>query len=68
MEKIFNIAPIRLLRHSLPGMKAILAPPVSREDLGKVAVAAALGEIPSSNREASNGILTIEDIQRESQR
>lgn len=66
MEKIFNFAPIRLLRHSLPGLKAILAPPVSRENLGKVAVAAALGEIPSSNREASKGILTIEDIQRES--
>ncbi len=33
------------MRETLPGMKALLAQPVARDDLAKVVVAAALGDV-----------------------
>ncbi len=59
METIFSLPPIQLLRNYLPGMKAILAPPIARDTLAKVAVSAALGET------SKTGILSIEDIVHE---
>lgn len=59
LETVFSVAPIRFARDNLPGMKAILAPPVAVENLAKVGVAAAIGDI--SNR--PGGVFTIDDIQ-----
>lgn len=58
LETIFSASPFRFVRDNVPGMQALLAQPVSVEDLAKVGVASAVGDI--SNR--VDGIFHIEDI------
>ena len=59
METIFSTTPVKFVRDHVPGLKAILASPVSVENLAKVGVAAAIGDV--SNR--VGGVFTIDDIQ-----
>lgn len=58
LEMVMSVSPVQYLRETLPGMKAILARPVSVEQLAKVGVAAALGDV--YNR--TDGIFHVEDI------
>ncbi len=56
---ITNNKPVRCLRESLPGMKALLSTPISRDDLGIIAVEAALGKIEITN---SDRIITTDQL------
>ena len=52
MAAVLSTPPFSSLQHVLPGMKAVLAPPVSVEQVASVAVSAALGilsEVPTSS-------------------
>ena len=60
IELIASTSPVKFLRENLPWMQAVLAPPVSTENLAKVGVAFAEGKI--ANR--PNGLFTIDDIQK----
>jgi len=56
MASILSLQGVNQLRTILPGMKAILAPPISVETVGLVAAAAAAG------KDVPPGILSIQDI------
>lgn len=45
LSVITETKPLRCLRDRIPGMKAILSTPISRDSLGKVVVEAALGNV-----------------------
>ncbi len=53
---------MRYLRNNVPGMQALLAPVVTREQLAKVAVSAAVGDIAPP--QAGTPIFTIDDIKK----
>jgi uncharacterized protein YbjT (DUF2867 family) len=59
LQFVLDLPGFNRLQH-LPGMKAVLAPPVDVEDVGAVAAAAALGELPSE----TESVLTVADIRR----
>lgn len=61
LESLFSLPPVRLLRDNVPGMQAVLARPIARDDLARVAVAAATGATPA-------GVLSVDDIVREATR
>ncbi len=50
---------MQALRNIIPGMKAPLAQPINVNDLGKVAVKAALGEVTVGNPER---VMNINEI------
>jgi len=56
LERLLSIPGADSLRNTIPGMQAVLAPPVSVDTVGLVAAKAAAGLLPTS------GILTIKDI------
>jgi len=62
LDVICSTSLVKYAREHIPGMLALLAPPVTREALGKAAVSAALGEIVPSNPAVP--ILTIDDIKK----
>lgn len=55
---LFSLPPFPTLRSHIPGFKALLAPPVSVDDVGLVAAAAALGRTPG-------GVVSDADITRQ---
>ena len=56
LEAILSIPGMEKLRDNLPGMKAILARPLSVDCVASVAAAAACGELDSSiQKDAANG-------------
>ena len=58
MESILSLQGLHKIRNMVPGMKALLAPPVSVETVGLVAAAAAGGkDVP-----LPPGILSIQDM------
>lgn len=61
LESLFSLPPVKLLRDHVPGMQAVLARPIARDDLARVAVAAATGATPA-------GILSVDDLVREAAR
>lgn len=64
LDSILSFTPLRVARDVLPGMKAVLAPPVAVEDLARAAVAAStrdLSSLPESR------IMSVDDIKRASQ-
>lgn len=61
LQGLFSLPPVQYLREAVPGMKAVLAPPIAVEDLAKAAVTAALGQLPLPQ------VLDIEDILRAAQ-
>lgn len=71
LDCILSTSLAKYARDHLPGMLAVLAPPVTREGLAKAAVSAALGDIPttaSSSTPATSSsaglILTVEDLKK----
>lgn len=50
---LFSSPPIRTLRSKLPGMQAILAPPIAVEAVARVAAAAATGYFEEAISESS---------------
>jgi hypothetical protein len=60
-QYLFDTRPVKVVRDNFPGMKALLAVPIPRDNLAKVGVAAAIGELPGKE----NGIFSIEDIQHD---
>eukprot|EP01031_Cornospumella_fuschlensis_P032730 gene32730-39568_t len=69
LEMLFSTQPFNLARSSVPGMQAILAPPVAVETLARTAVSAALGTLQYDV--GADRVMRIEDIKRaasESQR
>jgi hypothetical protein len=62
LELVCSLPPIQYARENLPGMKAILASPTNLQDLARVAVASAIGDVQVS----PDRILTVRDILRES--
>ena len=63
LEAVFSTAPVSKLRATIPGMQAVLAPPIAVQCLARVAVASALGSI---DLQTTGNVLKIEDIVRES--
>jgi nucleoside-diphosphate-sugar epimerase len=61
LEWLFTGSFTGYLRERLPGMKAVLAPPISRDTVAKVAVAFAVGKIANK----PNGIFTVEEMNEE---
>lgn len=57
MKALFQLPPFPRLRNMIPGFKALLAPPVSVDDVGLVAAAAALGKTQA-------GVLSEADIEQ----
>lgn len=57
LRSLFQLPPFPTLRNKLPGFRALLAPPISVDDVGLVAAAAALGK-------GQAGIVTEADIDR----
>lgn len=56
LQTLFSLSPLRALRRALPGMQAVLAPPVSVEDVALVAAAL------SCSATAPSSVLSPEDI------
>lgn len=54
MEQIFSLPPFQALQRKVPGMKAILAPPIPVETVAANAVAGALGEVPPGVRSVAD--------------
>jgi hypothetical protein len=50
---------VQYLRNTLPGMKAILAPPISAEDLALVTIHAALGKLQGIKE---NRVVEVEEL------
>ncbi len=64
LEKLFNLYPVKLAREKLPGVKALLVPPIAVEALAKTAVAVAASDASLINRYVpSNRIMSVESIQ-----
>lgn len=57
MKALLQLPPFPTLRNVVPGFKALLAPPVSVDDVGLVAAAAALGK-------TQTGVLSEADIEQ----
>lgn len=49
MEMLFSLPPVKAVRNTVPGMQMLLAPPVSVQNVGRVAAAAALGDDAVAN-------------------
>ena len=65
MEVLFRLPPFPTLRQTLPGIQAILAPPVAVEAVGSVAAAGALGdERVKAGEGAREGVVSVDDIAR----
>ena len=64
LEAVLSCSPFSRLQHVLPGMRAVLAPPVSVQHLAAVAAAAAMGESLLS----AGAILGVEEIRSEGRR
>ena len=62
LEFLLSCSPAKLARDNIPGMKAILAPPIAVETLARTAVSAALGSL--SYPVQSDRVLSIEDIKK----
>lgn len=65
LEMLLTLPPFKLARDNLPGMKALLAPPIARDSLARVAVAAATGGVDAVGPER---VLSVNDIAREDRR
>lgn len=63
---MFSCSPFKVLREKVPGMQAILAPPIAVDALARVAVAAATNKDNILERLPPSKVLSIEDLQRES--
>lgn len=57
LEQVFSTNPVKMARDKVPGMKACLAAPISRDAVAKTAVSIALGSVS-----LSKNVLAIEDI------